>query len=398
MIRLALLMIPAVAAGQAIPPGFVLEKVADAEGFVTSLAPAPDGSMSYSSRTGEVYLLKDGESILLGVFETASVGNQALLGIAWRDAESVVGHYNSPDQTADLLGALDVDSGEVSVLARLECDEGRVCPSEHHGGNVVVGGDGAIYFAIGDYGGGMPAQLDSSPGGKIWRVTRDGTLEEFARGFRNPYDLAWLGEDLLLVSDNGPIGEDEMNIVRKGDNAGWPYTVGTKERVSGTIPPAYTFPETTAPTGLTLVSGGPFRGGFLSTTFVTRSLTFFPAPLSSPLREPVTLLVGDGPLMDVAQAPDGTIWVATATAIHRLVMPRPGDADGDGVLTEGDVQAIAFEILDGDGASVHDVQGGSVLTGWGADANQDGTVDARDLVTLSRIRRGPVRGAPSPSD
>ena len=389
--------LPLLARGQAIPPGFALEKVADTEGFVTALVPTPDGGLSYSSRTGGIYRLDGSESVLIGEFETSSIGNEALLGFVWRDENTIVGHYNALDQTADLIGRLDVETGEVEVLARLECDAGRVCPTEHHGGNMVLGGDGAIYFAIGDYGGGIPAQLDGNPGGKIWRLRLDDSLEEFARGFRNPYDLAWLGDDLLLVSDNGPVGEDEINIVTYGDNAGWPHTVGRKDPVEGMLPPAYTFEETTAPTGLTLTRGGAFEGGFLSTAFVTRTLTFFPGPLRPPLSEPVTLLVGGAPLMDVAQTSDGTIWVASPIAIFRLIIPRAGDANGDGLLDDEDVNAIGLEILDGDGDGIHRVHGGSILTGWGSDVNLDGVVDARDLVTLARIRRGPARGAPHPT-
>ena len=388
-------VLPAAAAGPL--PGFSLEKVAEAEGFVTSLVITPSGELSYSVRTGEIYILENGVSRKVAEFETSSTGNEALLGYVWRSEQKIVAHYVAVDHTADLIGEADLESGEVEVLARLECDQGRPCSSEHHGGNVTMAPDGTIYFAIGDYGGGLPSQRDDSPGGKIWRLSTDNTLSEFARGFRNPFDLAVLPDGRLFVSDNGPVGEDEINIVAEDSNAGWPFTMGRQDPVVGMLAPVYTFPSIVAPTGVALTGGDSLMaGGALVTTFVTRSLLFFRAPLNGLLRDPVFVAEGVQPLIDVVQGRDGTIWVGGTGAIYRLRAPRAGDANGDGRLDDLDAEAIALEIMDGDGNSVLDVSGGSVLTGWGADANRDGLVDARDLVELSRLQAGRRRPVPRP--
>lgn len=378
-------------------PGFSLEKVADTEGFLTSLAITPDGGISYSVTTGEVFVLEGTQSRKVAKFETSATGNEALLGVVWRDRNRVVGHYAALDHTADLIGEFDRESGDVTLLARLECDEGRPCSSEHHGGNPTLGPDGSVYVGIGDYGGGLPAQRDDSPGGKIWRISPDGEMSEYARGFRNPYDLAVMPDGRLFVSDNGPVGDDELNIVSAGENHGWPYTMGNQAPVDGTVGPVYTFPAVVAPTGLVLTgAGSPFRGGVLVTTFVTRSLLFFRPELERPLAEPALLVLASQPLIDVTIDREGTVWVGGATAIYRLRMPRAGDANGDGTLDAGDGEAIALEILDGDGTSVMDVHGGTVLTGWGADANRDGEIDARDLVELARLEAGRRRAVPRP--
>lgn len=369
-------------------PGFTLEKFATVEGFLTSLAVAPDGRLSYSVTNGGVYHDRGDGWVRVAKFETASVGNEALLGFVWRDSNTIVGRYSAPDHTADLVGIADVRDGSVREIARFPCDDGRPCSSEHHGGNMTMAPDGTIYFALGDYGGGLPAQRDDSPGGKVWELRTDDSVHEFARGFRNSYDLAWLRSDELLVSDNGPVGEDEINIVRRGGNYGWPYTAGLQAPVQGMVPPAYTFPGTVAPTGLALMHQDPrFAGGALVASFVPRALYYFPPPLSQGLlSRPVILMIAPKPIIDVIEDGEGNVWVATPTTIYRLGFPRAGDADGDGALTDADADAIAREILDGDGYELLAAHGGSVLTGWGADANLDGIIDARDLVALSRLR------------
>ena len=49
--------------------------------------------------------------------------------------------------------------------------------------------------------------------------------EQYARGVRNPYDLAWDPElQRLVIADNGPTAGDELHIIRKDDNCGWPMT------------------------------------------------------------------------------------------------------------------------------------------------------------------------------
>ncbi|HEY5610058.1 MAG TPA: hypothetical protein VIL97_02525, partial [Thermoanaerobaculia bacterium] len=69
------------------------------------------------------------------------------------------------------------------------------------------------------------------------------------------------------------------------------------------------------------------------------------------------------------------------------VPPLRGDADGNGRIDAADGEAIAHEILDGDGLRTIDAQEGSFRGSWGSDANMDGVIDARDLVELAKLRR-----------
>lgn len=380
-------------------PGFRLEKVASAEGFITSIAFDPHGRLWYSVTEGGIYVVERGKSRLLTELPTATTGNAVLLGIAFRGDE-IIAHYVRPDFTADVISSVDPDSGEETILASLVCAKGNACSSEHHGGNPVVAADGSIYVGIGDYGGGHVAQLPDSPGGKIWRIDPEGKATEYAIGFRNPFDLAiHPSGEFLLVADNGPEGEDELARVRPGQNHGWPATMGNQPAMPGMTAPDYVFPGTVAPTGVALIRGllPGERVSLLVGGFVTKALYLFP-DIDADALEPVIVfdsLPALGPfpaVLDVAQDSSGAIFVASPGAIFRLIPPHAGDVNGDGIMDGEDLEALAWELIDGDGPSILEIHGGEFAATWGADVNADGIVDASDLVAwvLAQRSRGRV--------
>ena len=401
-IRITLLflafLLPAAAGGASLLPGFAVEKVAPASGFVTSIAFDANGTLLYSVTDGGIYRLDaDGSSLIVNV-PTASVGNAVLLGIA-RRGSMIVAHYVAPDLTADVVSEIDPADGSIRELARIPCAGGQPCSSEHHGGNPVVAPDGSIYVGIGDFGFPNLAARDDSPAGRIFRIAPDGSVKAFARGFRNPYDLAIAPSgDFLIVGDNGAEAHDEVTYVREGEDHGWPASSGSMDVPEGITPPVYVFPGTVAPTGVTLVEGllRSEETGFLVASFVTGALYYFPriAPVHAPITifEDLPQLGGFNAVLDVVQSPTGEILFATAGAIWRLVPPAPGDVDGDGALTERDLEGIAHELVDGDGEGVLEIHGGTFAASWGADVNADGRVNSSDLVAwvILAQRRGRV--------
>jgi len=390
----------AAAAGSGeILPGFRIEKVGGARGFVTSLIEGSDGSLFYSVTSGEIYRLTAGESTLVGKVDTANEGNAVLLGIALLDPFTLVAHYVTPDFTADVVATVSLTNGEVRELAKFPCDsKGAPCSTEHHGGNPIVAPDGSIYVAIGDYGVGLPAQNLSSPGGKIFRITPDGTASMHSLGYRNVFDFQFDPlSGKLVVGDNGATGQDEINIVAQGDNCGWPFTMGTQEVTAGTLGPVYTYAKTAAPTGVALIrgSGRLAARGLLVATFVPRGISYFPSIDTQPFPEPVEILSKETfPLIDVIETSSGEILFTDVKSVFRLVFPRPGDANGDGLVSDLDFDALARELVDGDGSATVRTQEGLYRGSWGADANVDGRVDTSDLIALANLlttRTRPVR-------
>jgi glucose/arabinose dehydrogenase len=107
----------------------------------------------------------------------------------------------------------------------------------HFGSKLAFGRDGMLYMTIGERGDRNRAQNTDSHGGKILRLTENGTAppdnpfvgkpghkpEIFSYGNRNPQGLAFQpGTDVLWANEHGPQGGDELNIIQAGKNYGWP--------------------------------------------------------------------------------------------------------------------------------------------------------------------------------
>jgi glucose/arabinose dehydrogenase len=305
-------------------------------------------------------------------------------------------HYTTPGQIADVLSAVDLTTGAETILHTFVCDiefPARGSPSEHHGGNPIVGSDGSIFVGIGDYGGGLIASLPEWNGGKIFRLDPSGAVTQFARGFRNPFDMSWdAANQRLIATDNGAAVDDEINIVHQGDYCGWPFTMGNGLAIDGAVAPIYVFPTIVAPTGIIAVSGRNtmLQHGYLLAAFVTKALYYILDIDSRPLPDPIVLIRGEtGPIIDVAEAPNGDVYFATGNAVYQLIVPMRGDCDGNGKVDAADLDALRHELDGGPHAMT------SARASWGCDVNGDGLIDTKDLTALSSmigLRIRAVRG------
>jgi hypothetical protein len=98
--------------------------------------------------------------------------------------------------------------------------------------------NGKLYFTVGDFSldringlsTDIAAQNLNLPWGKINYINLlDNTFHYYTIGHRNPLGLVFLKDGTLLSSENGPQGGDEINVIEKGFNYGWPYkSFGTK--------------------------------------------------------------------------------------------------------------------------------------------------------------------------
>jgi glucose/arabinose dehydrogenase len=309
--------------------GFGLERLGPTSGFATSIAIDSRGTVYYTSTNGNLFRFENGQSALVAHVVTQAIGDSGLLGMALRDDNTAVVHYTTAGQVADIISTIDLTTGREAVLQSLICDKelpARGSPAEHHGGNPSIGSDGSIFVGIGDYGGGEIAALPDWNGGKVFRIHPDGTLEQFARGFRNPFGMVWdAANQRLIATDNGDIGNDEINIVHQGDFCGWPFTEGSKPPVDGAVPPVYTFPVTVAPTGMIALSGRnpTLSRGYLIAAFVTKAIYYVADIDLRPLPEPTPIISNETEgVIGLAEAPNGDILFITGQAIYKLHVPH----------------------------------------------------------------------------
>src|ERR1051326_1855016 len=398
LLALAVILAAGRAGGTALP-GFGVRLVGATAGFASSVVVDSQGKIYYTTTQGDIYRLDGGQSVRLAHVVTEKIGNSGLLGMALRDDHTAVVHYTTPQQIADVISSIDLDTGQETIIHSLNADidfPARGSSPEHHGGNLTIAPDGSIFFGIGDYGGFVVATLPDWNGGKGWRIFPDGAAQRVARGFRNPFALGWdAAEERLIVPDNGDDVDDEINIVHLGDDFGWPHTMGNGPVIEGTVRPVYVFPVVVAPTGFVALSGrnAILNHGYLLGTFVTASIDYI-ADIDHP--DPIPLIKGEtGVVVDVTEGPNGEIYFTSGSAIYQLTVPLRGDCNADGKVDAADLDALEHELADGGGEAFTNAQNGTFAASWGCDVNGDGLIDKDDLAALIRIVKPRIRAVRS---
>jgi len=149
----------------------------------------------------------------------------------------------------------------------------------HDGGRIEFGPDGLLYVTTGDATKSELAQDIDSLAGKILRLKGDGSFPEdnpfgnavYSYGHRNPQGLAWDSEGNLWSTEHGRSGRlsgmDELNLIKKGNNYGWPIIQGDEAKEGMETPKANSGPdETWAPAGMVYHSGSIFFSGLRGET------------------------------------------------------------------------------------------------------------------------------------
>jgi glucose/arabinose dehydrogenase len=242
-------------------------KVADGLASPWSLAWLPNGDLLVTERAGRLRVLRNGvldpEPIagvpavritalggLLDVLPHPDFATNRTLYLTYTKGGE--GNLSTTALTrARLDGRKLVDAKEIFVA-----DNWSTSPT-NFGGRMVFGRDGKLYLTVGERQEQERAQNTMLHGGKVLRLNDDGTApadnpfagqqgylpEIYSVGHRSPQGLAVhpaTGE--LYENEHGPLGGDELNIVRAGKNYGWPLVTFGKN-YDGTVVTEYTARE-----------------------------------------------------------------------------------------------------------------------------------------------------------
>ena len=229
-----------------------------------------------------------------------------------------------------------LDGNSLSNVETIWRQEPKTIGRGHFGHRIVFGRDGTMFITSGERMRFDPAQSPTSNLGKVVRINRDGTLPKdnpfagksdgrgdiWSVGHRNMLSAAvHPGTGQLWVFEMGPLGGDELNIVERGRNYGWPVVSDGDNYDKSPIPdhatpaefaaPARTWTPVISPSGGLFYDGSlfPWRGnvlvGGLSSQAVIR-LALDGSKVVSEHRIEMKRRI-----RDVIQAPDGALVVIT---------------------------------------------------------------------------------------
>ena len=210
----------------------------------------------------------------------------------------------------------------------------------HFGSRIVFDKKGHIFFAVGERGGNMLAQELSNPFGKIFRLKEDGSVPAdnpfvkvngalpgiWSYGHRNQQGLVMDAAGNLWDTEHGPRGGDELNLIRKGANYGWPiaaYSInynGSPFRTpwskegKDVIDPVFRWLPSIGASGLDVMRGTAFpawSGDLFAGGLSGHNLDRFRVKDGKLVQQEELLYFKNDRVRDVSVGPDGMVYIAT---------------------------------------------------------------------------------------
>jgi len=314
-----------------------------------SLVFLPDGRALVSERPGRIRLIENGKLAPepYMILNVKHIGEGGLMGLAvhpdFPNKPYIYAMYTYESDGKIFNRVIRIkDEGRKGVFDKVIIDS-ILGARFHNGGRIKFGPDKMLYITTGEIFKGELAQDLNSLNGKILRLTPDGEIPPdnpfpnspiYSYGHRNPQGLAWHPETGdLFESEHGPSGEygrfghDEINVIVKGGNYGWPKVIGAPGEKEF-IDPIVVWKDATPPSGITFYKGDLFVATLRSEALIRIKLQR--SGKSYKVTRIERWFAFDkrrgkyGRLRDVVVGPDGNLYVLTSNTDGRG-NPQPGD-------------------------------------------------------------------------
>ena len=337
-----------------------------------ALAFLPEGRMLVTERPGRIRIVSPQGQLspaVKGVPDVMAVGQSGLLDV-------ITDKDYTQNNTIYFCYSERSGSGGRTVIARGRLVEGTTPKNEsgneprlddmkvifrqdgplssgyHFGCRIVQAPDSNLFVTLGEhYSGRDQAQTLDNHLGKLICITPDGSVpkdnpfvgrngakpEIWSYGHRNPQGLAInpaTGD--LWETEHGPRGGDEVNIIGKGKNYGWPvigYGIdysGAKLHDSASKPgmeqPVKYWVPSIAPSGMTFYTGDLFprwRGSLFTGALAGQMLVRLQLNGNTVTSEERILQNLNERIRDVRQGPDGALWLLTDSSAGRILRITP---------------------------------------------------------------------------
>ena len=343
---------------QSLAVDFKLELVAKGLGVPWGMDFLSPQQMIVTERSGRLRLIDLNQGRIqeiTGLPKIAIVGQGGLLDVA-------KGPNYQNDGWIYFTYTRSQDNGAVTTLARAKLNQTKLVDwqnllvtdsatdtGRHFGSRVAFDNDGHVFFGIGDRGVRDNSQDLTNHAGSIIRLKLDGSIpadnpfvgkknkrdEIWSYGHRNPQGLLFDQQSKTLWSiEHGPRGGDEINLVQKGLNYGWPVisygkeywgplSVGEGTEKPGMEQPLKVYIPSIAPGSLMLYTGEAFpawKNSLFSGALKLRHINRVPIIKGNQLDEEDRLLEDlNERIRALRQSPEGWIYFSTDSGkIYRL--------------------------------------------------------------------------------
>jgi glucose/arabinose dehydrogenase len=312
-----------------------------------ALAFAPDGRLFFTERPGRVRVVQNGALLAqpaLTLPDALDGGEGGVLGLALHPAFAqnrlVYLAYTRVRQDGSTVNRIMRyrESSNTLTQSTVLLDD-ITASSGHDGARVRFGPDGKLYVTFGDAGVPDYAQNLAVYAGKILRLNDDGTTPAdnpfgspvWSWGHRHPQGIDWhptTGD--MWATEHGNIGNDELNLIQRGQNYGWPVIEAAETRPDMVAPVLFYPPPSIAPSGLSFYTSTRIPQFTRNIFFATlrgehlHRVVLSPSAPRVPIAEEQLFQGRFGRIRDVVTGPDGAIYFCTSNRDGRTV---PGPAD-----------------------------------------------------------------------
>jgi glucose/arabinose dehydrogenase len=318
-----------------------------------AVEPLPQGGALVTEKPGRMRIVSnDGQmgAPIAGLPKVDARGQGGLLDVAlgpdFAKSRMVFWSYAEPRKggsgTAVARGVLSKDARKLSDVRVLWRAQPTYTGANHYGSRLAFDAQGMLFVTTGDrFDTAMRkyAQDPESTLGKVVRMKPDGSSAEvWTLGHRNTQAMAFDPQGRLWIVEHGAKGGDELNVLQKGRNYGWPLVAYGEEYSGKPIPgavtakpgyeqPVYYWDPVIAPSGAQFYTGKAFpewRNSLFVGGLKDRRLVRLEMEDGRVTGEE-HLLAGRGQrVRDVRQGPDGALYVVTDEKAGELwkIVPR----------------------------------------------------------------------------